>query len=160
MFDQYDLIKNIDNKETNDKINNNITNLESDKDNQKIKIIIEKLKFIYETFNNNNKDINNNNKSYNKDYIDFPLFLESLAISAMFFNYKNMLNDMDRMLFLVERIYHSKSMNKNNNKINKLFDDFLTNIKEEYIIENKKTKMNDFDQIYNDDNSGYKRSNF
>ena len=69
----------------------------------------------------------------------------------MFFNYKNMLNDMDRMLFLVERIYHSKSMNKNNNKINKLFDDFLTNIKEEYNIENKKNKINDFDQIYNDD---------
>ena len=103
------------------------------------------------SINNNSKDTNNNNKSYNKDYIDFPLFLESLAISAMFFNYKNMLNDMDRMLFLVERIYHSKSMNKNNNKINKLFDDFLTNIKEEYNIENKKNKINDFDQIYNDD---------
>ena len=69
----------------------------------------------------------NNIENYSKDQIDFTLFLESLAISAMFFNYKNMLDDMDRMLFLAERIYQSKPINKvimkneMNNNINKLF---------------------------------------
>ena len=113
---------------------------------------------------NEKKDIEN----YSKDQIDFTLFLESLAISAMFFNYKNILDEMDRMLFLAERIYQSKPINevimKNemNNNINKLFEEFLKNIREEYNkndnnINNKK-KFIEFDTLFDDDNPDYKIS--
>ena len=109
----------------------------------------------------------NNIENYSKDQIDFTLFLESLAISAMFFNYKNMLDDMDRMLFLAERIYQSKPINevimKNeiNNNTNKLFEEFLKNIREEYnknIDNNPKTKFVEFDKIFDDENPEYKIS--
>ena len=75
---------------------------------------------------------------------------------------------MDRMLFLAERIYQSKPINevimKNeiNNNTNKLFEEFLKNIREEYNkndnnINNKK-KFIEFDTLFDDDNPDYKIS--
>ena len=73
---------------------------------------------------------------------------------------------MDRMLFLAERIYQSKPINKvimkneMNNNINKLFEEFLKNIREEYNKNdnNKKTKFIEFDTLFDDDNPEYKIS--
>ena len=44
------------------------------------------------------------------DKIDFALFLESLAISSMFFNFKNIVSDIDRLLYLCYFIWKSNSI--------------------------------------------------
>ena len=151
---------------------NNKSNLNDENKNEIKTEINDKKTEINESkteLNKNTINLNEKNdvENYSKDQIDFTLFLESLAISAMFFNYKNMLNDMDRMLFLAERIYQSKPINevimKNeiNNNTNKLFEEFLKNIREEYnknIDNNPKTKFVEFDKIFDDENPEYKIS--
>ena len=181
---------NEDNKSENNEINNienyNIEEKNSEEKsnynsylNEDNKLDLNKLDYNKLNYENKNEiEINeiktdkniinekNNIENYSKDQIDFTLFLESLAISAMFFNYKNMLDDMDRMLFLAERIYQSKPINKvimkneMNNNINKLFEEFLKNIREEYNKNdnNKKTKFIEFDTLFDDDNPEYKIS--
>lgn len=99
--------------------------------------------------------------------INFSLFVESLAISAMFFDFKDFMSDMDKMLFLIERINQSKSGNIvqiNGSKelnINKGLSEFLQSMRKEYpenTIRKVKIKMErekkdiKFDQVYEENN--------
>ena len=101
------------------------------------------------------------------DTISFSLFVESLAISAMFFDFKDFMSDMDKMLFLVERINQSKHGNKvtmNGSKeinANKGVSQFLQSMRKEYpesTIRKMKIKMEKekkdikFDQIFEENN--------
>ena len=64
---------------------------------------------------------NNNNASINTEYknsqiqmekLNFDLFIQALAITAMFFNYKDIVTDLDRLLYLCYSIYYSKDIKK------------------------------------------------
>ncbi len=50
------------------------------------------------------KKFNNNN------LINFPLFLQSLAMTAMFFKFDNKFRDLDKILYLLERMNQSKGL--------------------------------------------------
>ena len=114
--------------------------------------------------NNLNSDLSNENKTIsikNKEKeniknnkINFDLFLQSLGLSAMFFNYKDIITDMNRMLFIAERIYHSDAL-KNSVESNKNFEIFFQKIKNKYPINETKENIkkfeknkNNFDEIY------------
>ena len=110
-----------------------------------------------EDLSNNNRTINTKNKereNIKNNKIDFELFLQSLALSAMFFNYKDIITDMDRMLFIAERIYHSNAL-KNTIESYKNFENFFKKIKNKYPINETKEYIkiyeknrNKFDEIY------------
>jgi hypothetical protein len=105
----------------------------------------------------------------NDDGITFSLFVESLAITGMMFNYNNILNDMDKMLYLVERINQSKAcknMKVDGRKgvsVNKEMSEFIRSIKQEYPVSDiRKVKLDHnrerieerdlkFDDIFQDD---------
>ena len=107
--------------------------------------------------------------AYKGDEITFCLFVESLGITAMMFNFNNILNDMDKMLYLVERISQSKAckdMNVEKHKgmnANKELSEFIRSIKRDYpLSEIKKVRLNSnsdviedkdvkFDDIYQDE---------
>ena len=126
------------------------------------------LKNIFYTLSNqnnkNNSDLSKENKTIsikNKENeniknnkINFDLFLQSLALSAMFFNYKDIITDMNRMLFIAERIYHSDAL-KNTIESNKNFENFFQKIKKIYPINETKENIKifeknkiKFDEIY------------
>ena len=58
--------------------------------------------------------LESNNKSYIKktEQIDFILFLESLGISSMFFNFKDIISDIDRLLYICYFIWKSDGIKK------------------------------------------------
>lgn len=58
--------------------------------------------------------LENNNKSETKktEQIDFILFLESLGISSMFFNFKDIISDIDRLLYICYFIWKSDGIRK------------------------------------------------
>jgi hypothetical protein len=60
-----------------------------------------------------NSDINhlNTNKQSQKVCINFPLFLESLAVTAMHFKFDDQFRDIDKLLYLLERMNQSKGFN-------------------------------------------------
>lgn len=60
-----------------------------------------------------NSDINhlNTNKQNQKVCINFPLFLESLAVTAMHFKFDDKFRDIDKLLYLLERMNQSKGFN-------------------------------------------------
>ena len=132
----------------------------------------------HNTLNNNKKESKNyiseeaddeGEREYKGDEITFGLFVESLGITAMMFNFKNILNDMDKMLYLVERINQSKAcMNMNVEKhkgmnVNKELSEFIRSIKKDYPVnEIRKVRLNSnsdvieekdvkFDDIYQDE---------
>lgn len=53
------------------------------------------------------------------EYITFPLFLESLIFSSMFFDYDETFNSVDKILYLVERMNHSQGVKKSMTKSGK-----------------------------------------
>lgn len=57
------------------------------------------------------KDNLNTGKA-NYNFINFNLFLQSLAISAMFFKFNENFRDIDKCIYLVERINQSKGLQK------------------------------------------------
>ena len=95
-----------------------------------------------------NLNLNNtNNLSLNSEFkntqihierIDYNNFLESLAITAMIFNYKNIVNDIDRLIYLCYQIYNSKPIRDNKLggivciQANKNFEKFLKNFIKKY----------------------------
>ena len=105
----------------------------------------------------------------NDDGITFSLFVESLAITGMMFNYNDILNDMDKMLYLVERINQSKAcknMKVDGRKgvsVNKEMSEFIRSMKQEYPVSDiRKVKLDSnrerieerdlkFDDIFQDD---------
>jgi hypothetical protein len=114
--------------------------------------------------NNNNSNNNNYNDSMNSEYknsqiqmekLNFDLFIQALAITAMFFNYKDIVTDIDRLLYLCYRIYYSKPIQENKltgmtcGQINKNFSDFLKDFKQKFEkkkkeerVKSQKEKMN------------------
>ena len=58
--------------------------------------------------------LENNNKACTKktEQIDFILFLESLGISSMFFNFKDIISDIDRLLYICYFIWKSDGIKK------------------------------------------------
>ena len=46
------------------------------------------------------------------EYINYPLFLESIAFSAMFFRFEESFNNIDKLLYMIERMNHSKGIDK------------------------------------------------
>jgi len=53
---------------------------------------------------------NHPKKFNNKICINFNFFLQSLAMTAMFFKFDNRFRDLDKILYLVERINQSKGL--------------------------------------------------
>lgn len=53
------------------------------------------------------------------EYINFPLFLESLAFSAMFFEFEVNFTNVDKLLYIVERMNHSQGVKKSQSKSGK-----------------------------------------
>lgn len=53
---------------------------------------------------------NHPKKFNNKVCINFNFFLQSLAMTAMFFKFDNRFRDLDKILYLVERINQSKGL--------------------------------------------------
>ena len=64
--------------------------------------------------NNNNMTINTElrNTQIQTGTINFKSFIEAFAITAMFFNYKNIVTDLDRLLYLCYTVYNSKPIQK------------------------------------------------
>ena len=84
-------------------------------------ITLNKIKIIFFTLNESSRVLNlnkaNNNLNSNIEYrntqiqverIDYNHFLEALAITAMIFNYKNIVNDIDRLIYLLYQIHNAK----------------------------------------------------
>ena len=91
-------------------------------------ITLNQLKIIFFALNDTSKISNANmnktnyNITYNSEYkntqikverLDYDKFLESLAITAMIFNYKNIVNDIDRLIYLCNQIYNAKPIRQN-----------------------------------------------
>jgi len=53
------------------------------------------------------------------DYINFPLFLQSLAFSAMFFSFEDTFSNVDKLLYMIERMNHSTGVDKSQIKSGK-----------------------------------------
>ena len=47
------------------------------------------------------------------------IFLESIAFSAMFFRFEESFNNIDKLLYMIERMNHSKGIDKAQNKSGK-----------------------------------------
>ena len=97
-------------------------------------ISLSQMKAIFFTLcESSSVNLENNNKSYQKkiDQIDFSLFLESLGISSMFFNFKDIVSDIDRLLYICYIIWKSDGIKKQKiqqnipQKINNNFIEFL-----------------------------------
>ena len=84
-------------------------------------ITLTQIKIIFFSFNESSKIYlsNNidNNQTTNTEYkntqiqverLDYDKFLEALAITAMVYNYKNIVNDVDRLIYLCYQIYNAK----------------------------------------------------
>jgi hypothetical protein len=70
---------------------------------------------------------------------DFAQFLDSLAITAMFFNYKNIVTDLDRLLYLCYVIlYNARPIQEDKLKgmsgpqMNKNLNEFLKNFRKKF----------------------------
>ena len=133
-------------------------------------ITLTQMKTIFfalnEVSNNNNRNDNSMNSETKNSQIqveklDFNQFLSAFAITAMFFNYKNIVNDLDRLLYLCLEMYNAKPIQEDKlggmagPQTNLHLNEFLKNFKkkfekkkqEEAKIKNEKEKMN---QTYKD----------
>ena len=98
----------------------------------------------------------NYNMTYNTEYkntqikverLDYDKFLESLAITAMIFNYKNIVNDIDRLIYLCNKIYNAKPIRQDklggivssqaNKNLGKFLKEFIKKSKSENMEEEK-----------------------
>ena len=98
--------------------------------------------------NNNNNDINKSiynsassemtNSQMQIEEFNFEQFLKALAITAMLFNYENIVTDLDRLLYLCFKIYNAKPIQDDRlwgmtaPKTNKHMNEFLKNIKQKF----------------------------
>jgi hypothetical protein len=99
-----------------------------------------------------NEDNNNKKNKNSIEEIDFSLFLQSLVISSMLFNFKDIISDIDRLLYICYIIWKSDNIKKQKvgenipQKINRSFIELLKkynkniNNDEEMILTKKKTK--------------------
>lgn len=93
---------------------NNLSNI-------KEKIKEKNLKLNYDE-NNVSLSPHKSNKIciFKNEYINYPLFLQSLAFSALFFKYDDLsTSNVDKLLYLIERMSNSKGIKKANDKSGK-----------------------------------------
>ena len=125
-------------------------------------ITLNQLKIIFFALNDTsriskeNMNTTNYNMTYNTEYkntqikvekLDYDKFLESLAITAMIFNYKNIVNDIDRLIYLCNQIYNSKLIRQDklggiissqaNKNLGKFLKEFIRKSKSENMEEEK-----------------------
>ena len=93
---------------------------------------------------NNNNNINDSMNSEIKnsqikiEKLNFEQFKDTLAITAMFFNYKNIVTDLNRLLYLCYKIYNSKPIQECKlggmaaPQTNKNLCEFLKNFKKKF----------------------------
>ena len=122
-------------------------------------ISLSKMKTIFlalnELSNNNYNTINSENKNnqIQIERLNFNLFLTALGITAMLFNYKDIVSDLDRLLYICFRIYNAKPIQKKtlegpaDVQINKKLHYFMRNFKKKFEKnkeknKNEKEKMN------------------
>ena len=128
-------------------------------------ITLTQIKTIFFTLNeSSNNNANNSeensmnsevqNSKIQSERLDFAQFLDSLAITAMFFNYKNIVTDLDRLLYLCYIMYNARPIQEDKLKgmsgpqTNKNFNEFLKNFrkkfekKKEQEEKNKNEKLN------------------
>ena len=128
-------------------------------------ITLNQLKIIFFALNDtsriNNKYMNrtnNNNLTTNTEYrntqikvekLDFDKFMESLVITAMIFNYKNIVNDVDRLIYLCNQIYNAKPIRQDklggilSSQANKNLGKFLKEFINKYKNKNKEEEKNE-----------------
>jgi hypothetical protein len=128
-------------------------------------ITLNQLKIIFFALNDtsriNNKYMNrtnNNNLTTNTEYrntqikvekLDFDKFMESLVITAMIFNYKNIVNDIDRLIYLCNQIYNAKPIRQDklggilSSQANKNLGKFLKEFINKYKNKNKEEEKNE-----------------
>ena len=125
---------------------------------------------LNESSNNNNSNVNNSvdnsvdnsevseakNTQIQIEKLNFDQFLKALAITAMLFNYKNIVTDLDRLLYLCYKIYNAKPIQEDKlggmtgPQTNRHLNEFLKNFKkkfekkreEEEKNKNEKEKLN------------------
>ena len=110
-------------------------------------ISLSQMKTIFFALNESSNINNNNNNSMNSELkntqiqvekLNFNLFLEALAITAMFFNYKDIVTDLDRLLYLCYIIYNAKPIQEYKlegrvaAQTNKNLSEFLKNFKKKF----------------------------
>ena len=125
-------------------------------------ISLSQMKTIFIALNelfNNNYNTNNSeikNTQIQTEKLDFNMFLAALAITAMFFNYKNIVTDIDRLLYLCFTIYNAKPIQEKKMEgtadveTNKNLNEFLKNIKKKFSkkkTEEKDKKKNEKEKI-------------
>ena len=114
-------------------------------------ISLNQIKIIFFTLNESSRAFNfesiNNNLSINTEYkntqvkaerLDYNKFLEALAITAMIYNYKDIINDIDRLIYLCFRIHNAKPIRDNklkgiiSSQANKNLEKFLKEFIKKY----------------------------
>ena len=120
-----------------------------------IKIIFFTLNESSRIFNlntiNNNMTMNTENKNtqIQIERLDYNKFLEALAITAMIFNYKNIVNDIDRLIYLCYQIYNAKPIREDklggivSSQANKNLGKFLKGFIKTYKNEEEKNENED-----------------
>ena len=128
-------------------------------------ISLNQMKIIFFTLNESSRNFNlnttNNNLSFNTEYkntqikaerLEYNTFLEALAITAMIFNYKNIISDIDRLIYLCFQIHNAKPIRDDKLKgiiasqANKNLEKFLKEFIKTYKNKNKKEEENDDDK--------------
>ena len=108
-----------------------------------------------------NSDNNSKNNQKKNEQIDISLFLESLGISSMFFNFKDIISDIDRLLYLCYFIWKSDGIQNQKieenipQKINRNFIELFKkyNKEENYNYDNNEES---FGERKNNENRKYK----
>ena len=103
-------------------------------------ISLSQMKQIFSILCENSNNKTNLEKVKNiKDIIDFDLFIKSLGISSMLFNFKNILSYKDRLLYIYYFILESSSINNiiTNKNIFKKIQNNLKNKKGKRYLRNK-----------------------
>ena len=131
-------------------------------------ITLTQIKTIFFTLNESSNNIANNseensmnseiqNSKIQIERLDFSQFLDSLAITAMFFNYKNIVTDLDRLLYLCYIMYNARPIQEDKLKgmsgpqTNKNFNEFLKNFKKKFEKkkeQEEKNKNENLNQTY------------
>ena len=125
-------------------------------------ISLTQIKIIFFTLNESSRIFNlnttNNNMTMNTEYkntqiqierLDYNKFLEALAITAMIFNYKNIVNDIDRLIYLCYQIYNAKPIREDklggivSSQANKNLEKFLKGFIKTYKNEEEKNENED-----------------
>ena len=125
-------------------------------------ITLNQMKIIFFTLNeaktgNNNISIisESKNTQIQTERLDYNKFLEALAITAMIFNYKNIVNDIDRMIYLLYQIYNAEPIKGDKlggivpSQANKNLEKFLKIFIKKYKKKKKDEKNNDKRKIKN-----------